>query len=111
VIHVSDAAVAEIKRRMADLTATESAVRIGIQPGGCSGLEYVLAFEEERPENEIVHRQDGLVFLCDETSRPGLEGLLLDYRDALVGGGVRFKNPNVRRTCGCGASFQLDRPQ
>ena len=108
VIQVSEAAIAEIKRRMSEQTIPVRAVRIGYRSGGCSGLQYVLGFEVNPAESDVVHVQEDLKFLCDEPSRPGLQGLHLDYSDALVGGGFRFLNPNAIRTCGCGASFWLD---
>ena len=107
-IIVSEAAIAEIKRRMSEQTATARVVRIGYRPGGCSGLQYVLSFDVNPAECEVVHAQDDLIFLCEEACQPGLQGLCLDYSDALVGGGFRFLNPNATRTCGCGASFWLE---
>ena len=106
-IVVSNAVVREIRARQAASGETSQVVRIGVRPGGCSGLEYTFDFATTYTPDEVLLEQEGLLFVCSAEFRPALDGLRLDYRDARAGGGFRFGNPNAARTCGCGASFQL----
>ncbi len=89
----------------APLAAGGHAVRISLVPGGCAGLKYVLEDVAGPGDGEPVFTQDGLVVTCAAGDLPRLDGLQVDYIDAMVGGGYRFENPNAGRSCGCGASF------
>jgi iron-sulfur cluster assembly protein len=82
-------------------------LRVGVRGGGCSGLSYTMDFEDPnniRAEDE-VYDYDGFKVVCDPKSLLYLYGLMLDYSDALIGGGFKFTNPNADQTCGCGKSF------
>jgi iron-sulfur cluster assembly protein len=81
------------------------AVRVSVAPGGCAGSKYVLEAAGETGAEDLVFPQDGLAVLCAPADLPRLNGLTIDYVDAMVGGGYRFENPNVGHSCGCGASF------
>ncbi|MBU6229444.1 MAG: iron-sulfur cluster assembly accessory protein [Cyanobacteria bacterium REEB459] len=82
-------------------------LRVGVRQGGCSGMSYTMDFE--KPENindhDEVYDYDGFQVICDKKSLLYLYGLMLDYSDALIGGGFQFTNPNASQTCGCGKSF------
>uniref|UniRef100_A0A0D6QSV8 Core domain-containing protein n=1 Tax=Araucaria cunninghamii TaxID=56994 RepID=A0A0D6QSV8_ARACU len=82
-------------------------LRIGVRQGGCSGMSYVMDFEQRtntRPDDSIID-YDGFTIVCDPKSLLFLYGMQLDYSDALIGGGFSFSNPNATQTCGCGKSF------
>eukprot|EP00245_Coleochaete_scutata_P006043 TRINITY_DN20155_c0_g1_i1.p1 TRINITY_DN20155_c0_g1~~TRINITY_DN20155_c0_g1_i1.p1 ORF type:complete len:181 (-),score=22.15 TRINITY_DN20155_c0_g1_i1:575-1117(-) len=82
-------------------------LRIGVRQGGCSGMSYVMDFEDSsniRPEDSLID-DDGFKMVCDPKSLLYLFGLQLDYSDALIGGGFAFQNPNATASCGCGKSF------
>jgi len=82
-------------------------LRVGVKGGGCSGMSYTMNFEEIgniQPTDE-VYDYEGFQVVCDPKSLLYLYGLLLDYSDALIGGGFQFTNPNADQTCGCGKSF------
>ena len=82
-------------------------LRVGVQGGGCSGMSYTMDFEDPsniRPDDE-VHDYGGFQVISDPKSLLYLYGLMLDYSDALIGGGFQFTNPNASATCGCGKSF------
>jgi iron-sulfur cluster assembly protein len=82
-------------------------LRVGVRGGGCSGMSYTMNFED--PQNiqptDEVYDYEGFKVVCDPKSLLYLYGLLLDYSDALIGGGFQFTNPNADQTCGCGKSF------
>ncbi|XP_024395719.1 uncharacterized protein [Physcomitrium patens] len=85
----------------------ELCLRVGVRQGGCSGMSYVMDFEESsnlRPDDSIID-YDGFKMVCDPKSLLFLFGMQLDYSDALIGGGFSFSNPNASSTCGCGKSF------
>jgi len=82
------------------------ALRVGVEGGGCSGMQYALTFDERRADDLVVC-QDGVDVVVDATSARYLDGLTIDYVDALHGAGFKFVNPNADRTCGCGSSFSV----
>lgn len=80
-------------------------LRVFVEAGGCSGLQYGMVFDEVRPGD----RQDafhGTKVLVDEFSAGYLQGAVVDFSDALSGGGFKITNPNARQACGCGKSFE-----
>jgi iron-sulfur cluster assembly protein len=82
-------------------------LRVGVRNGGCSGMSYMMDFEDVanvQPMDE-VYDYDGFKVICDPKSLLYLYGLVLDYSNALIGGGFQFTNPNADQTCGCGKSF------
>ena len=82
-------------------------LRIGIKGGGCSGMTYVLALDEATPKQyDEVFEQDWVKILIDAKSHLYLNGLTIDYKNSLVGGGFEFNNPNAKKSCGCGHSFE-----
>jgi iron-sulfur cluster assembly protein len=82
-------------------------LRVGVRQGGCSGMSYMMDFEDPNKINEHdeVYDYDGFKIVCDRKSILYLYGLMLDYSDAMIGGGFQFTNPNASQTCGCGKSF------
>ena len=82
-------------------------LRVGVRQGGCSGMSYMMDFEEPSKvrENDEVFDYEGFKIVCDPKSLLYLYGLVLDYSDALIGGGFQFTNPNASQSCGCGKSF------
>jgi len=82
-------------------------LRVGVRQGGCSGMSYMMDFEDPSQINEQdeVFDYDGFKIVCDRKSLLYLYGLMLDYSDAMIGGGFQFTNPNANQTCGCGKSF------
>ena len=81
------------------------ALRVYVQSGGCSGLSYGLGLDEVR-DDDAVYEMHGVTVVVDPESAPYLEGSLIDYKEALRGGGFAITNPNAVRTCGCGSSFR-----
>lgn len=82
-------------------------LRVGVRQGGCSGMSYMMDFEDINNvrEDDELFDYDGFKIICDPKSLLYLYGLVLDYSNALIGGGFDFTNPNAAQTCGCGKSF------
>jgi len=85
-----------------------SAIRIGVQGGGCSGYQYtlnVVPTSSFDPEEDIVWEEDGNKFAVDIFSKVYLRDCEVDYVETLSESGFKFNNPNAKRGCGCGSSF------
>lgn len=90
------------------LTPETHKLRVGVKGGGCSGLSYVMDFDDRIEEfDEIIKLEGGLTVLIDKKSVLYLFGTELNYSDGLNGKGFEWINPNASRTCGCGESFAL----
>jgi iron-sulfur cluster assembly protein len=106
-IEVTEKAIKEIKRIQSNDPATNDGhLRVQVVGGGCSGMSYKLGFEkDEVSPNDKVFEKDGVKIVVDTKSYLFITGTELDFSDGLNGTGFTFKNPNAKRTCGCGTSF------
>jgi iron-sulfur cluster assembly protein len=106
-ITITDKAVSEIKRIQSnDPSANGANLRVMVVGGGCSGMSYKLGFDNQpAAANDKVFEKDGIKVIVDQKSFLFLSGTELDFTDGLNGTGFVFKNPNAKRTCGCGSSF------
>ena len=107
-ITLTDNAIREFVRQLAAGNKSDHAVRFALRPGGCAGTKYLVEFAAEQGEDDHVFEQGGLRVLCDAASLPILDGLQVDYVEALVGGGFQFVNPNAATRCACGESFAVE---
>ena len=82
-------------------------LRVGVKGGGCSGFSYVLGFEEQTKEGDVVLAFDEINVFVDPKSLSFISGTELDFSDGLNGRGFVFTNPHATRTCGCGSSFSV----
>ncbi len=83
-------------------------LRVGVKGGGCSGLSYVMDFDDTKTEIDEIVEVDGILkVLIDQKSVLYLYGTELQYTSGLNGKGFQWVNPNASRTCGCGESFAL----
>jgi len=80
-------------------------MRVYVEQGGCSGMQYSMVFDEKRGDDLIVEMH-GVAVVVDPFSAQYLKGTQVDFSDALTGGGFKIANPNARQSCGCGKSFQ-----
>jgi len=103
-ITLTDNAVLRILSLVADAPA--KGLRVKVIGGGCSGLQYKMDLDEPKPGDKIFER-DGAKVVVDRKSFLYLNGTELDYAETLMNSGFNLHNPNVKRTCGCGASFSV----
>ncbi len=106
VLTVTPAAVTIIKDLLEQREIPEHALRVFVTGGGCSGMQYGMAFQESAEAGDTVISADGVRLLVDPTSMMYLRGATIDYVDTLIGGGFRIDNPNAVSSCGCGHSFK-----
>ena len=104
-VNLTQNAVKEIKSL---LTKTENAgknLRLYIEEGGCSGMQYGMVFDEKR-DGDLISEKDGVSVLIDPISANYLRGAIVDFSDSMTAGGFKITNPNAKQSCGCGKSFQ-----
>ena len=80
-------------------------LRVFVYPGGCSGMSYGMAFEDQPGDDDFTINIEGLKLYVDEMSSQYVSGATIDFEESLMGGGFRILNPNAVRSCGCGHSF------
>lgn len=104
-LNITESAVSQVKAMM---EAEESAkfLRVGVQGGGCSGLSYGMGFDTEAGEDDTTFETEGIQVLVDKESLSMLEGVKIDYKQNMMGGGFTLDNPNAIASCGCGSSFR-----
>jgi iron-sulfur cluster assembly protein len=105
-IAISENAARQIQKMLTKIGLEGGGLRIGVKAGGCSGYEYVFAWEKDpRPTDEVFGGPAGSRIFIDPKSYTLLEGTELDYDTSLMSRGFLFNNPNAKSTCGCGLSF------
>lgn len=83
-------------------------LRVRVAEGGCAGLTYTAEIAREMEDGEsVVHTAGAIRIVTDAASVKFLDGLVIDYSDDLINGGLQFTNSNTKTTCGCGQSFSL----
>lgn len=81
-------------------------LRVGAKGGGCSGLSYVLEFDDKK-ENDEMFEIEGITCIMDKSHGMYLMGMQIDWDNGLNNRGFTFSNPNASKTCGCGTSFAV----
>jgi iron-sulfur cluster assembly protein/iron-sulfur cluster insertion protein len=104
-LSITESAAEHIREIQAsDVENKNKHLRIYIESGGCSGMQYGMVFDEIRPDD--VHSEcHGVTVLVDLVSIGHLRGAVVDYKDELNDSGFKITNPNAKESCGCGRSF------
>jgi len=105
-ISVSAKAADRIRSLLAEHDQPATGLRVKVVGGGCSGLQYKMDLDTDRPGDKTFGEEDAKV-MVDRKSFLYLNGTELDYNESLMHSGFVLQNPNVKRTCGCGASFTV----
>ena len=106
-ISLTTNAIEEVKRLMNEPDFdTNKKLRIGVKGGGCSGMTYVLGFDEQQADDE-VYTLDTISFIMNKSHGLYLFGMEVDWQGGLNSRGFTFTNPNASKTCGCGTSFAV----
>ena len=103
-VNLSERAASHVRTLMQDDPEAQ-VLRVAVQGGGCSGLQYALGFDTEAQPGDAVAEHFGVTIIVDRFSLPYLEGASVDYVDGLNGQGFTVENPKAAATCGCGQSF------
>lgn len=105
IITLTENAAEEIKNALRQPENAGKILRIFVEQGGCSGMQYSMTFDEKRPD-DLAAEMHGVSVVVDPFSAKYLCGTVVDFSDALTGGGFKLSNPNARHSCGCGKSFE-----
>jgi iron-sulfur cluster assembly protein len=106
-VALTDGAANKIKELVASRgSEDESALRVAVRGGGCSGFQYALALDQAKDDDHIFEH-NGVAVIVDKVSMQFVFGSEVDYVDGLQGAGFVVNNPNVVAACGCGSSFQV----
>src|SRR5688572_9601058 len=107
-IGITERARKEVKRIITEQNLPgQTALRVGVKGGGCSGFSYTLGFDDQISEVDQITEVEGVRVVCDPKSFLYLNGTQIDFEDNLMGRGFKFGNPNAAKSCGCGESFAV----
>lgn len=106
-VTLTKGAITEIKRLMNEpgFDATQF-LRVGVKGGGCSGMTYVLGFDQIEKEDDQFEIE-GIPCIMNKSHGLYLYGMEVDWQGGLNSRGFTFSNPNASKTCGCGTSFAV----
>ncbi len=102
---LTDGAASKVRGLLDQEGRDDLALRIAVQPGGCSGLRYQLFFDERHLDGDIVTDFSGVNVVVDRMSAPYLGGATIDFVDTIEKQGFTIDNPNATGSCACGDSF------
>lgn len=106
-ITLTEAAIIRIKQMIKENEEKEGTfLRFGVSGGGCSGLSYVLHFEETKSEEDTMIETEDISIIIHHKDVPIVKNTVVDFKENLMGGGFIINNPNAIATCGCGSSFR-----
>jgi iron-sulfur cluster assembly accessory protein len=104
-ILLTDAAASKVRALLDAEGREDLALRVAVQPGGCSGLRYQLFFDERSLDGDVTKDFDGVGVVVDRMSAPYLIGATIDFVDSIEKQGFTIDNPNATGSCACGDSF------
>ncbi|MDX6743213.1 iron-sulfur cluster insertion protein ErpA [Actinocorallia sp. A-T 12471] len=104
-INLTDAAAQKVKDLLEQEGRDDLALRVAVQPGGCSGLIYQLFFDERSLDGDVIADFNGVSVVTDRMSAPYLGGATVDFVDTIEKQGFTIDNPNATGSCACGDSF------
>jgi len=105
-ISVSDEAAKRINGLVMSMSKPEHGLRLKVVGGGCSGLQYKMDLDLPR-EGDKIFEHAGAKVIVDRKSFLYLNGTEVHYEEGLMESGFKLRNPNIKRACGCGASFTV----
>ena len=103
-ISLTESAANKIRSLQQENGVENEYMRLSVEPGGRSGMEYAMSFASRDDEDEVIESH-GVQVIVDGVSLTYLEGTEVHFDDGLHGKGFEIRNPNAQNTCGCGRSF------
>jgi iron-sulfur cluster assembly accessory protein len=104
-IALTQNAAGKVKELLEEEGRNDIALRVAVQPGGCSGLRYAMYLDDEVSERDITNEQFGVRLVIDKMSVPYLDQATIDFVDSLEQSGFTIDNPMAQGSCACGHSF------
>jgi len=105
IINLTTTAADAVRALLEERNLEGFALRVFISGGGCSGLQYGMALDDNIRKSDYVDESNGIKILVDDVSIKYLNGSTVDFIDDPVGGGFKIENPNAFSSCGCGQSY------
>src|SRR6185437_3723359 len=102
---LTDAAAAKVRVLLDSEGRDDLRLRVAVQPGGCSGMQYQLFFDERSLDGDVELDVSGVPLVVDRMSAPYLGGATIDFTDTIEQQGFTIDNPNASGGCACGNSF------
>jgi iron-sulfur cluster insertion protein len=102
---LTENAVSKLQEIIREENNPNNKLRVFVQGGGCSGMQYGFTFDEDINEDDFDFDYSGVKVLVDSMSMQYLTGATIDYREDLMGSSFAIDNPNAETSCGCGSSF------
>src|ERR687887_1969255 len=102
VLNLTEAAATKVRDLLAREGREELALRVAVEPGGCSGLRYALFFDDRTLDGDVRGEVHGVQLVTDRMSAPYLTGASIDFVDTIEKSGFTIDNPNAGGTCACG---------
>jgi iron-sulfur cluster assembly accessory protein len=102
---LSDVAATKVRALLDQEGRDDLRLRVAVQPGGCSGLQYQLFFDERSLDGDLELDRSGVPVVVDRMSAPYLAGATIDFTDTIEQQGFTIDNPNASGGCACGNSF------
>ena len=94
-----------MKELLAEEGRSDIALRVAVQPGGCSGLRYAMFLDDQVTDKDAAAEQFGVRIVVDRMSVPYLAEATVDFVDTLEQSGFTIDNPAAQGGCACGNSF------
>ena len=104
-IQLTETAAGEVQKLITEEGRPDIALRIAVQPGGCSGLRYAMYLDDQVSEKDLLEEQFGVKVVVDKMSVPYLTQATIDWVDSLEASGFTIDNPAAQSSCACGHSF------
>jgi iron-sulfur cluster assembly protein len=106
-IHITSSAAAQIKSLLTERQPVieNGGLRIKVEGGGCSGMQYIMSLDESKPDDKIFKDHEATVII-DPASLVFIDDSTIDFASGLTSTGFRINNPKAKQTCGCGTSFE-----
>lgn len=104
-IQLSQAAAGKVQELLVEEGRTDIALRVAVQPGGCSGLRYAMYLDDQVTDRDVAEEQFGVRIVVDKMSAPYLTQASIDFVDSLEASGFTIDNPAAQSSCACGHSF------
>jgi iron-sulfur cluster insertion protein len=106
-IELNESAVTKLKQLFEEEGNPALKLRVFVQGGGCSGMQYGFTFDEEQNEDDFDVSVNGVTLLVDSMSAQYLQGAKIKYTEDAMGASFSIDNPQAQTTCGCGSSFSI----
>lgn len=106
-VSFTEGALEELARLKGEQPKEKPYLRVGVKGGGCSGMTYVLEYDEKTDKDATYVLENGLDMIMEASHEMYLVDVEIDFQGGLNSRGFTFTNPNASESCGCGTSFAV----